>query len=55
MCVDIVFRNDSTRDEKCGLLTSSQHSFLELASLVFCRASLKIEKKKVIISSIFWT
>ncbi|KAL8492647.1 hypothetical protein ACS0TY_024005 [Phlomoides rotata] len=32
------FRNDSTRDEKCGLLTSSQHIFLEFASLVFCRA-----------------
>ncbi|KAL8457793.1 hypothetical protein ACS0TY_035608 [Phlomoides rotata] len=37
-------RNDSTRDEKCGLLTSSQHSFLELASLVFCRACTNTSK-----------
>ncbi|KAK4437221.1 Serine/threonine-protein kinase ATM [Sesamum alatum] len=31
-------RNDSTRDVKCGLLTSSQLSIVELAALVFCRA-----------------
>ncbi|KAL3628823.1 hypothetical protein CASFOL_027869 [Castilleja foliolosa] len=31
-------RSDSTRDEKCGLLTSSQYSVVELAALVFCRA-----------------
>ncbi|KAL0302663.1 UNVERIFIED_CONTAM: Serine/threonine-protein kinase ATM [Sesamum calycinum] len=30
-------RNDSTRDVKCGLLTSSQLSIVELAALVFCR------------------
>lgn len=37
MCVDIAFRSDSTRDEKCGLLTSSQNNVVELAALVFCR------------------
>ncbi|KAL2243936.1 UNVERIFIED_CONTAM: Serine/threonine-protein kinase ATM [Sesamum indicum] len=31
-------RSDSTRDVKCGLLTSSQLSIVELAALVFCRA-----------------
>ncbi|GFP92353.1 serine/threonine-protein kinase atm [Phtheirospermum japonicum] len=31
-------RSDSTRDEKCGLLTSSQYSVVELAALVLCRA-----------------
>ncbi|KAL6583807.1 hypothetical protein OROMI_003096 [Orobanche minor] len=31
-------RSDATRDENCGLLTSSQHSVVELAALVFCRA-----------------
>lgn len=37
MSVDIAFRSDSTRDEKCGLLTSTQNSMVELAALVFCR------------------
>ncbi|KAL7139007.1 hypothetical protein ABFS83_09G021400 [Erythranthe nasuta] len=31
-------RSDAIRDEKCGFLTSSQHSVVELAALVFWRA-----------------
>ncbi|EYU41245.1 hypothetical protein MIMGU_mgv1a023070mg, partial [Erythranthe guttata] len=30
-------RSDSTRDEKCGFLNSSQQSVVELAALVLCR------------------
>ncbi|KAI5683411.1 hypothetical protein M9H77_04639 [Catharanthus roseus] len=30
--------NDTTRDDKCGTLTCSQHGLLELAALVFSRA-----------------
>ncbi|KAL2492688.1 ataxia-telangiectasia mutated [Abeliophyllum distichum] len=31
-------RSDATRDDKCGILTSSQYSVLELSAFVFCRA-----------------
>ncbi|GER56830.1 serine/threonine-protein kinase ATM [Striga asiatica] len=34
---NIASRSDSSRDEKCGVLTSSQNSVVELAALVFCR------------------
>ncbi|KAI3454494.1 hypothetical protein Pfo_011157 [Paulownia fortunei] len=37
-------RSDSTRDEKCGLLTSSQLSVVELAALVFYRACTNTSK-----------
>ncbi|XP_047965261.1 serine/threonine-protein kinase ATM [Salvia hispanica] len=33
-----ITRSDTTKDEKCGLLTNSQHNLVELAALVFCRA-----------------
>ncbi|KAL7154394.1 hypothetical protein ABFS83_04G230500 [Erythranthe nasuta] len=37
-------RSDSTRDEKCGFLNSSQQSVVELAALVLCRACTNTSK-----------
>ncbi|KAH6798041.1 Serine/Threonine-kinase ATM-like protein [Perilla frutescens var. hirtella] len=39
-----ITRSDPTRDEKCGFLTTSQHSMVELAALVFCRACTNTSK-----------